>query len=225
MRDQVKVFFFGDSICFGQGISLFKGWVARLSEKLWQYGNSIDCEIHLTNTSINGNTTRLALERMPYDVQNNRPDILIIQFGMNDCNYWETDGGNPRVSLNAFEANLNEIIQRARSFVVQKVILNTNHPSARDKVTMTGTNITYQESNSQYNEVIRKVANQHTDDLVSLVDIEKRFFEHIQKSGGAPADFVQRDLLHLNEEGHDLYFDIYCPHLLSAVDTVLEVTD
>jgi lysophospholipase L1-like esterase len=224
MQDQVKVFFFGDSICFGQGISLFMGWVSRLSEKLWQYGNSIGTEIHLTNTSINGNTTRLALERMPYDVQSNQPDILIVQFGMNDCNYWETDGGNPRVSLKAFEANLCEIIQRARSFGVQKIILNTNHPSARDKMTMAGTNITYQESNSLYNEAIRRVAHQNTDGLVSIVDIEKRFFEHFQKSGGNPADFVQKDLLHLNEDGHDLYFDIYYPHLLSAVNSILEVT-
>jgi len=224
MREQVKVFFFGDSICFGQGISLFKGWVTRLSEKLWQYGNSIGNEIHLTNASINGNTTRMALERMPYDIQNSRPDILIVQFGMNDCNYWETDGGNPRVSLKAFEANLYEIIQRAKSFGVQKVILNTNHPSARDKVIMAGTNITYQESNSLYNEVIRSVAHQNTNDLVCIVDIEKSFFDHFLKDGGSPSDFVQNDLLHLNEDGHDLYFDIYYPHLLAAVNSILEVT-
>ena len=224
MREQVKVFFFGDSICFGQGISLFRGWVSRLSEKLWQYGNSIGCEIHLTNTSINGNTTRMALERMPYDIQSNCPDILIVQFGMNDCNYWETDGGNPRVSLKAFEANLYEIIQRAQSFGVQKVILNTNHPSALDKVTMAGTNITYQESNSLYNEAIRRVAHQNADGLIRIVDIEKRFFEHFQKNGGSPRDFVLEDLLHLNEDGHDLYFNIYYPHLLSAVNSLLGVT-
>jgi len=225
MCDKINIFFFGDSICFGQGVSVSIGWVTRLSEKLWQYGNSIGCEIHITNTSINGNTTRMALERMPYDVQNNYPDVLIVQFGMNDCNYWETDRGNPRVSLKAFEANLNEIIQRVKSFGTKKVLLNTNHPSARDNVTMAGTGITYQDSNSIYNEVIRSVAQQNTDNIVSLVDIEKSFFEHFQKMGGGPSDFLLSDLLHLNKAGHDLYYNIYYPHLVSTVNFILKVIE
>ena len=42
----------------------------------------------------------------PYDVQSHEVDVLVVGFGMNDCNYWMTDKGVPRVSQNAFRANL-----------------------------------------------------------------------------------------------------------------------
>ena len=68
---------------------------------------------------------------MPYDIQSHEPDLLLVQFGMNDCNFWESDRGNPRVSLDAFRANLREIYTRAFSFGVHNVIQLTNHPSGR----------------------------------------------------------------------------------------------
>lgn len=100
----MNIYFFGDSISFGQGVSIDLGWVTKLSAKLRIKFPQQD--ITAINSSINGNTTRMALERMPYDIQSHDVDILVIGFGMNDCNYWETDKGVPRVSPLAFEANL-----------------------------------------------------------------------------------------------------------------------
>ena len=58
----------------------------------------------------------MGLERYPRDVQEAQPDLLTIQFGLNDCNCWETDRGVPRVSEAAFVANLIEMIDRGRVF-------------------------------------------------------------------------------------------------------------
>src|SRR6267378_1663214 len=129
VREKINLAFFGDSICFGQGISIHKGWVPRISQKLETLGQSSGVEISVLNSSVNENTTRMALERMPYDIQSHPIDILFVQFGMNDCNYWLTDKGVPRVSPMAFEANLLEIIDRAQAIHVKKIFLSTNHPT------------------------------------------------------------------------------------------------
>jgi acyl-CoA thioesterase I len=190
-----KLIFFGDSICTGQYISIHKGWVSRLSESL--YGQLV-----VLNSSVNGRTTRQALGDMPYHIQEQHPDFLVIQFGMNDCNYWESDRGVPRVSPKSFEANLEEIINRAFAFKVKKIFLNTNHPTKLNKTKIPYTKITYEDSNKQYNTIIRKVAKNNN---VILNDIEPQF---IKKDA---MDLLLPDLLHPSEQGHKLYFDIISP--------------
>ena len=205
-----KIFFFGDSICFGQGVSLYKGWVPRIAAQLDKDAKVNHCEILVSNSSVNGSTTRQALERMPYEIQNHAPDILIIQFGMNDCNFWETDKGVPRVSPRAFEANLVEMIDRAFVFKTKYVLLNTNHPTLRSRSNMNYSNMTYQQSNEAYNQIIRRVAEQCQKQSLVLNDIEREIRKFV--SGGVLLeDLVLPDLLHLSEKGHDLYFSITYP--------------
>jgi len=87
-KPRIRIFFFGDSICFGQGVSPHFTWVTRLSRALDERLSS-RADVLTQNPSVNGNTTRMALERMPYDVQSHAPDVLYIQFGLNDCNGWD----------------------------------------------------------------------------------------------------------------------------------------
>ena len=211
----VKIFFFGDSICFGQGVAIHRGWVTKISARLSEVSAELGCEVTVTNASINGNTTRQALERMPYDIQSQHADILVVQFGMNDCNYWQTDDGHPRVSPKAFGANLEEIIGRAFSFGVQKVLLNTNHPTGRDHELMPNAAVTYQQSNERYNQIIREVAD-NFDERVTLNDIETVFKQHTNNSRAALLELLLPDLLHLSEAGHDLYLKSVYPQVLQA---------
>ncbi len=95
---ELKIHFFGDSICFGQGVSIIHGWVPRIAKNLLDIFSKKNVSINISNNAVNGRTTRQALESMPYEIQNSYPDILIIQFGMNDCNYWKSDNGVPRVN-------------------------------------------------------------------------------------------------------------------------------
>ena len=158
MSNHLNVIFFGDSICFGQGVSIHAGWVPRLSLELEKLGLREKQKITVINSAVNGNTTRQALERMPYDVQSNSADLILIQFGMNDCNHWKTDRGLPRVSRRGFKANLIEIVERAQVFGASKIILNTNHPTTRNTDFFEFANSTYEQCNSEYNEIIREVA-------------------------------------------------------------------
>src|SRR3546814_328317 len=142
-RVPLRVTFCGDAICVGQGVSIHSGGVTRSAQSLDRIAESHNCEVVVTNASVNGNTTRQALERMPYEVQSHGVDILIVQFGLNDCNYWQSDGGLPRVSPAAFAANLKEIVERGRAFGAGRIFLHNNHPTTRGRELMPSANTTY----------------------------------------------------------------------------------
>lgn len=216
----LKVFFFGDSICFGQGVAIHKGWVPRISAQIETLGEAVGRTIVVANAAINGNTTRQALERMPYEVQSHRPDVVIVQFGMNDCNHWQSDCGIPRVSPSAFAANLAEIIDRSVLFGAHRVLLNTNHPTLHDHTSMAHCAETYEVWNRRYNAIIRDIATSYSE-RVALVDNEQAFD---MRTGGRRellADLVLPDALHLSVAGHDLYFETVWPVLKREVAKTL----
>jgi lysophospholipase L1-like esterase len=161
------------------------------------------------NRGISGEQTRMALERFPEAVQSIRPDILTIQYGMNDCNCWVTDAGVARVSEAAFAANLAEMVARARLHGAAHVILATNSPTLRPGVMTSGER--YEDANARYSEIIREVAAE-TD--ATLCDIREAFER--SDLGLDSLLLPEPDLLHLSEEGHRLYFETIWPLLENA---------
>jgi lysophospholipase L1-like esterase len=154
----------------------------------------------------------MALERMPYDVQSHNPDIIIIQFGVNDCNYWQTDKGHPRVSQIGFKANLIEIVERSRIFGAKEIFLNTNNPLPKTPKFQHAT-VSLSESNEEYNQIVREAAK---DSHANLIDIEKYWFDKLKK-GLKIEDLVLPDNVHLSVLGHNLYVEIVYPYLEKAV--------
>ena len=219
MKNDIRVTFFGDSICTGQHVAIHQGWVTQSSASLAQKFEYQDQSIVVTNSSVNGRTTRQALETISYEIQSHQPDIVVIQFGMNDCNHWNTDQGLPRVSIEAFSANLSEIITRVIHFGAKKVFLNTNHPTLLNKLTFPKTQITYQESNSSYNEAIRLIARKSG---VELNDVEFEFLKAIRENKNSLDELLLADdLLHLSKKGHDLYYSFIYPKIEQAVSEIL----
>lgn len=194
-----------------------------IARQLEEYGRAIGHQILVTNTSVNGRTTRQALEDMPYHVQNFGTDILVVQFGLNDCNYWETDKGLPRVSLDAFEANLKEIVNRGRRFGAHRILLNNSHPTTRNERTLPHTEITYEASNRQYNAAARRVAKALPEDVI-FQDIESEFNRFIA-NGEQLSMLLLDDGLHLSEAGHLKYFGIMSAVVTRAVDDFLMIAN
>ena len=224
LQPPVRVTFFGDSVCVGQGVSIYRGWVTRIAQFLDEYGGRIGRDILVTNSSINGRTTRQALEDMPYHVQSSGVDVLVVQFGLNDCNYWATDRGVPRVSRAAFVANLREIVERATRFGATHVLLNTNHPTARDTANVPHAALTYEQSNRDYNNAVCEVARDLAREIPNSImfqDIAKHIEGLCIAQNAEPADFVLSDGLHLNDRGHAAYYDLMCPALVCAVNAHL----
>lgn len=120
----MKILAVGDSITYGEGVDTWNRWTSIVDRALHDH--------EVMNKGVCGDTTRLGLERFPEDVQRQQPDVLLIQFGLNDCNRWETDSGVSRVSPRAFEANLCEMIERARAFDVRHIAVIGMTPTTKD---------------------------------------------------------------------------------------------
>lgn len=213
----IKLYLLGDSICYGQLVNPFQTWVNILSRKLDVYFKKYNINILVQNAGVNGNTTRLALERINYDILSHKPEFALIQFGMNDCNYWQTDNGVPRVSKKAFVANLEEIVERILINQTLHCFINTNHISLKGK--MPHTNKTHSESNEEYNELIREAVRNLKNNRVTLIDVEKYWKKYFLKYKNKKIqDFLLEDGIHLSKEGHNLYAKITIPIIKKTIE-------
>ena len=134
---------------------------------------------------VSGETTRMGLERFPRDVQAHEPEIVVIQFGHNDCNRWETDRGLPRVSPDAYVANLAEMVDRSRRFGAVPYLC-TLTPSKRSAQ--------HAQDVAWYDALLRGVAAEKN---VALIDTRAAF--------GEAEGLLIGDGLHLSGDGHRLY--------------------
>ena len=196
--------FFGDSITAGQYVSPEFHWTHLLEGRL--AADPEFAEVGYSVGAVSGSTSRQSLERFPHDVQVMHPNVVTIQFGLNDCNRWDSDGGLPRVSARAFDANLREMIDRARCFGAEHVILSTNHPTLRSTIFGDGTH--YEAARRTYNSIIREVA---SSTAVRLHDVDVGYEPHSSRLDELllPAP----DVLHLSIEGHVVYADLLEPVL------------
>lgn len=202
--DPFKVLFFGDSTCVGQGVSIYDGWVTKIARGFKGVKSRDGRDVCVINSSVNGRTSRQALEDMPYHIQTQKAEVVIVQFGLNDCNHWDTDHGLPRVSLDAFTANMKEIVERLMHFSSESIFINTNHPTSRNHKKFLNASLTFEDANKKYNQALRREF-QSFHENVELIDIEKYFESEVSSKN--LNEFLLSDGLHLSELGHQLYFD------------------
>jgi lysophospholipase L1-like esterase len=220
MKKTTTIVFMGDSITAGQYIHHSLRWTELVASALRGnlFKTSTDYDLyHFFNRAVSGETTRQGLERFPRDVQVLEPDIITLQFGLNDCNCWESDRGLPRVSPAAYRANLIEMIDRARKFGTKQIILSTNHPTLVIKPFVSAES--FEDRRHMYNKIVRDVA---VETGVILCDIDEDF-------SGLPsyelADLLlpEPDLLHLSEYGHARYFKAIFTPIINAFNLIKEV--
>ena len=169
----MRVVCVGDSITFGQHLPPdVLPWPARMGAE---------------GRGVCGETSRQALERFPRDVQDDPADVTVLQFGHNDANRWASDGGLPRVSLEAFRANLAEMILRCRAFDTPPVLCS---------ITPTRKTREFDRDVHYYSAEVSRVAHSLK---VPLVDVRQAFVD------GDLDELLMDDGIHLTEAGHDLY--------------------
>lgn len=102
----MRVACLGDSCTFGQNVRQDQAW----PHLLWEMtGHDV------RNLGVNGDTSRLGLERWHRDVDLCEPDVVVVQFGLNDANLWH---GRPRVSRDEYWANIEAMHRLSRIFVL-----------------------------------------------------------------------------------------------------------
>jgi acyl-CoA thioesterase-1 len=106
------------------GDSLTQGWMARkgfldfLSEMLKKKYPS--CSVTIINRGIPGDTAEGGFERLRYDVLDHDPDLVFVQFGLNDA----FSGVHP----GRFESTVQAIVDHIRSDTDAEILLVTSVP-------------------------------------------------------------------------------------------------
>lgn len=205
---------FGDSITAGVFLSTQDTFLYKVGLK---YG------LDVYNAGVPGNNTSQALVRMQADVLDKKPDICIVEFGMNDHVAKAVD--QRAVDPATFEANLRQMITNLQTIKCIP-ILCTISPIIEGNVNEYYYNRHPQEWYltppgaqawiDQYSQIVRDVA---ADMNVRLADVAAKFADHLQQGGTLTGmDGVLRNLdnagaddgVHPTASGHDLY--------LSAID-------
>lgn len=199
---------FGDSTTAPRGPLVV--YADLLRKELPQRGGPVK----VINAGVPGNTTADGRARFERDVLAHKPQLVVIQFGINDstANVW----ANPpelesRITLKDFGQNLRYFLRTLRERGV-KVILMTPNPMRwtaelkklygkppYDLTDADGFNKTLR----PYAEEVRRIARA---EKVPLVDVFLAFEEQGKKPGGS-IDALLLDGMHPNEKGHRLIAD------------------
>jgi acyl-CoA thioesterase-1 len=207
----ITVVFMGDSITEGQYVSPPDRWVDIVANELVKSYLDSQLSIVFVTRGVSGETTRQGLERFPADVQAHTPDLVTIQFGLNDYNCWATDFGLPRVSEAAYRANLIEMVDRSRRFGAEKIILSNNHTTLRHKPLLNGK--TLEEQRKVYNAIVAGVAQETR---VQFCDIDSEFAGLARRELEGEL-LPYPDWLHLSHSGHQRYARKILPYVASEL--------
>ena len=102
---------FGDSITEGYGVT--RGFVSYLTEMILSHRS--DLELVTFNTGMSGDTSRGGLYRLGRDVVEHRPDLVTINFGVNDA--------FSGISPEQFKNNLRDMVTRIKDSGCDRIVL------------------------------------------------------------------------------------------------------
>lgn len=198
-RKPVTIVAFGDSTTAPRGAVTV--YPLLLQEELRQ--------VQVINAGVPGNTTTMARQRFESDVLAKNPEMVIIQFGINDSavDVWKQPAATgPRVTLQTYEANLRYFVQTLKARKTAVVLMTPNplrwtaklkemygHPPYLP-AEVEGFNVTL----NPYAEKVRHIA---AEEQVMLVDVPPAMSARAAEMKGS-VDQLLSDGMHPNDEGH-----------------------
>ncbi len=170
---------FGDSITDGYGVP--RGFVSFLTE--WISKAYPDLDLVTINTGMSGDTSQGGLYRLGRNVIEHRPDLVSINFGVNDA----FSGISPR----QFSDNLRDMASRIRDAGCDRILMLSCEAIPEDWA---------EQQVLPYWEAMKAVAKE-----VGCVyaDVHGRWVEEL-RAGRPESDLIISGDLHPNEEGHRL---------------------
>lgn len=227
-KDQYNIVLFGDSIAKGVVLDQENGRYRVLSNsfsKLVQ--QQFKGLIH--NAGRFGSVITKGFSTMQRDVLSKKPDIVILEFGGNDCDYnWDKIAENPHAdhlpntTLDHYTTTLKEMIQKLREEKIIPVLMTlppldaeryfkwiskNNDTSARNILTFLGSVNEIYEWHKKYNDTIIQIAQEMK---VKWIDIRDAFLNTQDYKA-----YMCEDGIHPNEQGHKLianHFIHYMKH-------------
>ena len=173
----VTIVAFGDSITAGfavrRGFPSF--WKALLAEKY------PEANVEMINSGISGDVSLDGLARLDFSVLSYEPDLITINFGINDCVLG--------LGLDEFEMNFVEMVRRIRAGPNSEILLLSSQPLETPP---------YDRMVLDYYQAVERVAREMD---VGFVDVYGAWMQRVEK--GTPlGSLILPGLDHPNEAGY-----------------------
>ena len=184
----LRIVAYGDSITAGgeasePGLIFWERWTDALRKKYPR------ASIEITNGATGGDSTAQGLQRLPEKVLSQKPDLVLIGFGMNDHN---REGYG--VSLANFAENLRSLIDRIRAETGAEVVLYSAFPP-NPKWHFGSHNM------AAYAEVTEQVAREKHCAFADVFHLWQQLAARKK-----PEDLLGNNINHPNDCGHWIYF-------------------
>lgn len=173
----VTIVVFGDSITAGYAVRRgFPSFWKEMLERRYP-----DARIEIINSGISGETSMDGLARLDWSVLSYEPDLVTINFGINDCVLG--------LGLEEFEMNFVEMIRRIRAGPGSEILLLSSQPLETPP---------YDRMVLDYYQAIERVARELE---VGFLDVYGAWMERVRQ--GTPlASLILPGLDHPNEAGY-----------------------
>ncbi len=204
-EEKTTIVAFGDSTTAKRG--KLKIYADILQKELPPKGVSTK----VINAGIGGNNTNHARKRFDKDVLAQKPDIVIIQFGINDSavDVWKKPPATkPRIAIKTYIENLSHFVKKLKSQKKQIILMTPNPLRWTPKLRKIYGKPPYKPADedgfntflTQYAHQVRQLAKEEE---IQLIDIYQIFEDYGKKENQSVSDLLL-DGMHPNEQGHQM---------------------
>ncbi len=208
---------FGDSTTAPRGST--EVYATLLAKELSFYG----ADVKVINSGIGGNTTAMARARFEKDVLAHQPNVVILQFGINDSavDVWKKPPATaPRVALEDYRKNLREMVQVLKQHGARVILMTPNPISWTDPLRKRYNTAPYVLDDPDgmnvnlrhYAEAVRTLAKEETTDLIDIYTAFKKADQDPKHNPGG----LCKDGMHPDDEGHRIVANLLIQHLIAA---------
>ena len=234
IKDSCKILVSGDSISKGVIYDETKNKYIVLQEN---YVNIISRKLKgsIKNISKFGSTITRGINKLEKQISKENPDIVLIEYGGNDCAFnWDEVANNPdakhlpQTEVGIFEISLRETIELLKNIKITPVLMTLPPLNADMYFEWVSKNNPLTQSNilewlggipriyswqERYSSIITKVAEEtHT----KFIDVRSAFLQYPDF-----ANFICRDGMHPNREGHKVIADKIIDYIKTGYDYLL----
>jgi len=199
-QQQKSIVVFGNSTTAWRPKAIKKVYGLRLEEKL--QANGFDCIV--INSGVGGSHTghiedndrhkkRHALDRFQSDVLDYKPEMVVMQYGINDS-YVDEGGpeGKSRISLEKYYDNLTYMVKKMQEAGIKVVLMTPNQFDDRKEAWRL-------ERLALYKDQLKRVAKENNLPLIDVWELNEQY----KKENGSLTPLLL-DGVHPNDEAHEI---------------------
>ena len=212
-------------VTFGDSTTATRGPLVVYSMILEKELPAAGFPVKVINAGIGGNTTQQAVARFEKDVLQHQPQLVIIQFGINDstADVWRKPPvTKSRISLEQYAANLRTLIKQLQDKQIAVILMTPNSMRWTANLKEMYGKPPYDPDNpdgfnlflKSYAEMVRKIAKE---EKVPLVDVYAAFENHEKKGKKQSTRDLLLDGMHPNTAGQRMVADLLIPQIKTAL--------